>query len=151
MDDVARLLQCDCSLVLISSCCAIDAWFLSTKLLLLSVCLRFLLLLFLCRSVLLLPLLSADTYDLSFDDFEISISVGVSSFSTRSYFWGCLGLNFNWWNFFCFRCLSGRSRIFRFAFSTLSRNLSNFKAKYSAFLLWLPLLLNPCCLSWLLL
>ena len=48
MADVAWLLWCDCSLVLISSWCVIDAWFLSTKLFLLNVRLRLLLLLFLC-------------------------------------------------------------------------------------------------------
>ena len=64
--DVAWLLPCDYSLVLILHCCAIDASILYTKLLLLNVRLRFLLLLFLCISVLLLPLLMADEYDFSF-------------------------------------------------------------------------------------
>ena len=64
--DVAWLLPCDYSLVLILHCCAIDASILYTKLFLLNVRLRFLLLLFLCISVLLLPLLTADEYDFSF-------------------------------------------------------------------------------------
>ena len=64
--DVAWLLPYDYSLVLILHCCAIDASILYTKLFLLNVRLRFLLLLFLCISVLLLPLLTADEYDFSF-------------------------------------------------------------------------------------
>ena len=115
-DGVAWLLQSDCLWVLVSSCCTIDAWFLSAKLLMPNIHWSSLLLLFLCKSLLLLTLPTAEAYDFSFNHFELIVSVGASSFLTRSYSRGCLGWNFNWWNFFCFCCLCGRSWIFWFIF-----------------------------------
>ena len=116
MDGVVWLLRSDCLLVLVSSCCAIDAWFLSAKLLMPNIHWSSLLLLFLCKSFSLLTLPTAEAYDFSFNHFELNVSVGTSSFLTRSYSRDCLDWNFNWWNFFCFCCLCGRSWIFWFIF-----------------------------------
>ena len=112
-DDVVWLLQCNYSLALLRDW----SWFLPTKLFLLSICLRLVWHVFLCRFVLLfvlfLLLLSRLMHMTSqLIGFELNVSVGVSSFLTRSLFGSCVGLNFSWWNFFCFCCLSAWSRIF---------------------------------------